>query len=160
MVSDFVETLSQPFAKRGMSITECSTEIPDQAASPSVASPNDHLTHGIQTPKNPIKRIVAVIRGQIFFDSVQRPTSFFHVVIDKTERFISHDVRNIAGFLYVRLPVLYHGRCIISTAPKLAGEPHVKALLRFYAVPQVPLAAQPADIAIFREIVGIAFNSL
>ncbi len=53
-----VETLSQSLAKRGMRITERCAEIPDQAASLSVASPDDHLAHGIQTPKNPIKWIV------------------------------------------------------------------------------------------------------
>lgn len=65
-----------------MRITERCAEIPNQAASLSVASPDDHLAHGIQTPKNPIKRIVAIIAGQTLFDSVQCSTAFFHVVID------------------------------------------------------------------------------
>lgn len=57
-----VETLSQPFAKRGMRITERCAEIPDQAASLSVAPPHDHLAYGIQTLKNPIQRIGLLIR--------------------------------------------------------------------------------------------------
>jgi hypothetical protein len=60
-------------------------EIPDQAPSLSVASPDDHLAHGIKTPKHPIKRIVVAIAGQASFDPVQRAASFFHVVISHRE---------------------------------------------------------------------------
>ena len=75
--SHLIETLSQPFAKRGMRITERCAEIPDQTASPSIASPDDRLADGIQAPKNPIKRIVVATGGQAFFDPVQRLASFF-----------------------------------------------------------------------------------
>ena len=68
-----------------MRITERCAEIPDQAASLSIASPDDHLAHGIETPNNPIKRIVPVIAGQALFDPIQSPTAFFHVVIDHRE---------------------------------------------------------------------------
>lgn len=98
-----VETLSQPFAKRGMRITERCAEIPDQAASLSIASPDDHLAHGIQTPNNPIKRIVAVIAGQALFDPIQCPTAFFHVVIDhrETQVFLPFEMmkKRSAGYL-------------------------------------------------------------
>ena len=67
--SHLIETLSQPFAKRGMRITERCAEIPDQAASLSVASPDDHLAHGIQTPKNPIQRIVVATGGRAAFEA-------------------------------------------------------------------------------------------
>ncbi len=101
--SHLVETLSQPFAKRRMRITERCAEIPDQAASLSVASPDDHLAHGIQAPKNPIKRIVVAIGGQAFFNPVQRPASFFHVVIDhcETQLFLTFEMmeKRAAGHL-------------------------------------------------------------
>jgi len=99
--SHLIETLSQPLAKRGMRITERCAEIPDQAASLSIASPDDHLAHGIQTPKNPIKPLspgllarVVAIAGQAFFDPVQCPASFFHVVIDhrKTQVFLTFEM--------------------------------------------------------------------
>jgi hypothetical protein len=86
-----------------MRITERCAEIPDQAASLSIASPDDHLAHGIQTPKNPIKRIVAVIAGQALFDPIQRPASFFHVVIDhrETQVFLTFEMmkERAAGYL-------------------------------------------------------------
>ena len=83
--SHLVETFCQPFAERGMRITERCAEIPDQAASLSVASPNDHLADGIQTPKNPIKRILVAVVGQAPFDPIQSPGSFYHMVIDHRE---------------------------------------------------------------------------
>ena len=86
--------------------------------------------------------------------------SFAGVFIDKTECFFGHDVCYIARSFDVWLSVLYHGRCIIRASTILAGEPHVKAFLRLYTVPQMPFPALSTDIPIFCKIVGIAFNAL
>ena len=85
-------------------LTERCAEIPDQAPSLSVASPDDHLAHGIQPPKAPIQPLfpgllarVVAIAGQDFFDPVQCSAAFFHVVIDhrETQVFLTFEMINL-----------------------------------------------------------------
>ena len=80
-----VEALRQPLAKGGVRIAQCRAEVADDTATLPLAAPGDHLTNGVQTPKDVLERIVTRVAAQTLFDPVQLLATLLHVSVDHRE---------------------------------------------------------------------------